>query len=338
MEVHCDFASDNVSGIAPEAMDALVRANKGAVNSYGDDPTTRHAADLIRELLGADAEVRFVVSGTAGNAIALSMLAERFESVLAIEHAHIANDETGAPAFIGGGQGLTRLPDRSGRMDPEALIAALAAPQYARRQSPGALSLTQSTEFGTVYSEEQLGQLIGPAKQDGLGVHMDGAYLAKAAAAGFDMKAIARLGVDILVLSGAKTGMPPTEALVVFDKRRTRRLDARLKQMGHQPSKMRFLSAPWVGMLETGAWLSRAQHANAMARRLAAGMPFPIAHAVETNIVFAHMDEAPYQALQHRWVVHRGLDGAARFVCSWDTRPEMVDALCTDLKGLAATR
>jgi threonine aldolase len=326
-----DFASDNASAVAPEAMEALVRANVGNVDSYGADETTARAADKIRHYLDADADVRFTVSGTAANSIALSMLAQRFESVLAHEHSHVVGEETGAPAFFGGGLGMTRLPGESGRILPAALESALRAPQYSRRQSPGALSLTQATEYGVLYSEELLAKLISSAKAAGLGIHMDGAHLAVASAAGFDARALKRLGVDILVLGGTKAGMPPTEALVLLDKSRSRRIDPRMKQMGQLPSKVRYLSAPWLGMLSSGAWLAYARHANEMAHRLAASMPFPVSHPVETNAVFVQMDEPHFQALRKRWLVHRMMDDSVRFVCSWSTSIEAVDEIGKDL-------
>jgi len=337
MSLRYDFASDNASGVAPEAIEAFLRANVGNVDSYGADDITARAADQIRAYLDADAEVRFTVSGTAANSIALSVLAQRFESVLAHEHAHVVAEETGAPAFFGGGLGMMRLAGESGRIEPAAVEAALRAPQYSRRQAPGALSVTQATEYGTLYDEDHLSRLIAPAKAAGLGIHMDGAHLAVASAAGFDARSVTRLGVDILVLGGTKAGMPPTEALVLFDKSHARRLDPRLKQMGQLPSKMRYLAAPWLGMLESRAWIAHASHANQMARRLAALMPFPLAHAAETNAVFVHMSDACFRDLRKRWVIHRMMDNSARFVCSWSTSPDAVEEIGRDLTDVAAT-
>jgi threonine aldolase len=275
-----DFASDNTAPATPEAMAALAAANTGFASGYGSDTTSARAADLIRAWLDADAEVRFVASGTAANAIALSALCRPFESVLAHEHAHVCTDETGAPGFFGQGLGLIGLPGASGRIDPASLTGPLAAPDVAHRQSPAALSLTNATEYGTVYPVADLQALIQPMKDLDYGVHLDGARLANAAAAGFDVRAIAGLGVDILVLGGTKAGMPPTEAVVIFDRTLARRFDARLKQGGQLPSKGRFYAAPFIGMLEDGAMARHAAHANAMARRLAASMPFRVTHAV----------------------------------------------------------
>ncbi len=327
-----DFGSDNTAGMAPAAMQALVEANEGFARAYGSDDVTARAADLIRRRLDADADIRFVFSGTAANAIALSMLAWPHEAVLAHHAAHICTDETGAPGFFGSGVGLIGLPGFSGKIDPLTLNAALEEPEVGHRQPPAALSLTQSTEYGTVYTEEELRHLIEPVKLKGCGVHMDGARLANAAATGFDLTQIARLGVDVLVFGGAKAGANCTEAIVMFDKSLSRRIDNRLKQAGQTASKARFLAAPFVGLLESDAWENGAAHANLMAQRLADGIvarsPFTLAHPVEANAVFVRMPPAAHQRLNDMgWACYRFDDGSVRFVCSWATRESAVDEI-----------
>jgi threonine aldolase len=330
-----DFASDNTAPAAPEAMAALVAANQGFASGYGTDTISARAADLIRGLLDADAEVRFVASGTAANAVSLAALCQPFESVMAHHHAHICTDETGAPGFFGQGLGLTPLPGASGKIDPASLIEPLAAPDLSFRQPVAALSLTNATEYGTVYSAAELAALTGPVKAKGYGVHLDGARLANAAAVGFDLKAIAACGVDILVWGGTKAGMPPTEAVVIFDRALARRFDARLKQAGQLPSKGRFFAAPFIGMLEDGALGRHAAHANAMARKLAGLMPFKVLHPVEANGVFVEMDEPRLAALQAAgWFVYRFLDGSVRFMCSWATTEAAVDEIGEALRRL----
>ena len=330
-----DFASDNTAAATPEALQALVAANSSFAPSYGDDPVTARAGDLIRALLDADAEVRFVASGTAANAICLAMLCQPFESVLAHEHAHVATDETGAPGFFGHGLGIVGLAGASGRIDPATLDKPLAAPDQAHWQAPAALSLTNATEYGTVYTAPSLKALIDPVKARGYGVHLDGARLANAAASGFNLKAIAGLGVDLLVIGGTKAGMPPTEAIVIFDRALVRRFDARLKQSGQLPSKGRFFAAPFIGMLEDGALLRHAAHATAMARRRAAAVPFRVTHPVEANAVFVEMDEPTLTRLHAAgWFVYRFLDGSVRFMCSWATTAQAVDELAETLRGL----
>jgi threonine aldolase len=331
-----DFASDNTAPATPEALEALIAANTGYTSGYGTDTVTAQAGDMVRALLDADAEVRFVASGTAANAISLAALCRPFEAVVAHHHAHIITDETGAPGFFGQGIGLIGLPGASGKIEPAALSAALDTPDMSYRQSPAALSLTNATEYGTVYTTEALADLAGRAKAKGYGVHLDGARLANAAAAGFDLKAIKTLGVDILVVGGTKAGMPPTEAVVIFDKALVRRFDARLKQAGQLPSKGRFYAAPFIGMLRDDAIIRHGAHANAMARRLAALMPFKVIHPVEANGVFVEMDEPTLKRLHASgWFAYRFLDGTVRFMCSWATTTEAVDALGETLKALA---
>lgn len=327
-----DFGSDNTAGMAPAAMQALINANDGFARAYGSDDVTTRAADLIRQRLDADADIRFVFSGTAANAIALSMLAWPHEAVLAHHAAHICTDETGAPGFFGSGVGLIGLPGFSGKLDPLALHAALDEPEVGHRQPAAALSLTQSTEYGTVYTEEELRHLIEPVKLKGCGVHMDGARLANAAAAGFDLTQIARLGVDVLVFGGAKAGANCTEAIVMFDKSLSRRIDNRLKQAGQTASKARFLAAPFLGMLESNAWENGAAHANLMAQRLAAGIAtrsaYTLAHPVEANAVFVRMPPPAHQRLNDLgWACYRFDDGSVRFVCSWATGVDAVDEM-----------
>jgi threonine aldolase len=331
-----DFASDNTAGAAPEALNALVKANRGYTTGYGADEVTRRAADMVRELLDADADVRFMASGTAANALALAALCRPFEAVAAHEHAHVCTDETGAPGFFGHGLGLIGLPGRSGRIDPKALERTLQAPDVSYRQSPAALSLTNATEYGTIYEEEQIAALTRLAKSRGLSVHLDGARLANAAASGFDVRALKDLRIDILIIGGTKAGMPPTEAVVLFDPELSRRFDARLKQAGQLPSKARFLAAPWIGMLESEGWKDRARHANRMARRLADLMPFKVRHPVEANGVFVEMDEDALERLRQKgWFVYRFTDGTVRFMCSWAIEPEDVDELGEALKAIA---
>jgi threonine aldolase len=286
-------------------------------------------------MLDADAEVRFVASGTAANAVSLAALARPFEAVLSHEHAHVCTDETGAPGLFGHGLGLIGLPGASGKIDPASLAAPLSAPDVSYRQPVAALSLTNATEYGTVYTAGELAALIGPVKARGYGVHLDGARLANAWAAGFDVKAIKGLGVDLLVVGGTKAGMPPTEAVVIFDRALARRFDARLKQAGQLPSKGRFYAAPFIGMLEGGALARHAAHANAMARKLAGLSPFPVLHPVEANGVFVEMDDARLSALHAAgWFAYRFLDGSVRFMCSWATTEAAVEELGEALQSL----
>ncbi|HEY3798229.1 MAG TPA: beta-eliminating lyase-related protein [Caulobacteraceae bacterium] len=336
MALRYDFASDNVAGAMPEALAALTEANAGFAGGYGADHVSARAADLIRGYLDADAEVRFTASGTAANALTLAALAAPHEAVICHEHAHIATDETGAPGFFGAGVGLVPLPGPAGRIDPAALAATLALPDVSYRQSPAALSLTNATEYGAVYSEVELAALVRTAKAAGLKTHLDGARLSNVVAAGLPIASLARMGLDVVIMGGTKAGSTPSEAIVLFDKALARRFDARMKHAGQLVSKGRYLSAPWIGMLESGAWAGRAAHANAMAQKLAALMPFRVAHPVEANGVFVEMDEPALERLRAAgWQVYRFIDGTVRFMCSWATTDEAVEALGAALKGIA---
>ena len=330
-----DFASDNVAGAMPEVIEAIGRYNHGYAVAYGEDEVCAQASQLICALLDVDAEVRFAASGTAANALTLAALAAPHEAVIAHQHSHVATDETGAPGFYGAGMGVIPLPGASGRIDPAAFERAVAQPDDPHWQSPAAVSFTNATEFGAIYADAELTTLTGAARKAGLKIHIDGARMANAAASGADLRALAHKA-DIIILGGTKAGSTPTEAIVLIDPSARRRFGARLKHGGQLVSKSRFLAAPWIGMLESAAWLTRAKHANAMARRLAAQAPFPIVHPVEANAVFVDMDEARLSALREAgWFAYRFVDGSVRFMCSWATSPEAVDELAAVLKSLA---
>jgi threonine aldolase len=324
--VRLDFVSDNVAGMAPEALAAVVEANAGLVSAYGTDPYTARAADLVRGLLDVDAEVHFVNSGTAANAIALSALCRPFEAVMAHADSHVLSEEAAAHSFFGQGIGSIPLSGPSGRISVEALSRQLATPDISSSQGAGVLSIANATEYGAVYSTQQIAILTDLARGQGVAVHLDGSRLSNAAAAAFDLKQLRHLGVDIAVIGGAKSGMPATEAMVIFEPSLTRRFRTRLKQAGQLTSKARFGSAAWVGMLESDAWLTRAAHANAMARRLAERLPFDLAHPVEANGVFVHMpQDVQDRLLAAGWRTIRFLDGSVRFMCCWATTPEQID-------------
>ncbi len=246
-----DFGSDNTAGMAPAALQALIEANAGFARAYGADDITARAADQIRRRLDADAEIRFVFSGTAANAIALSMLAYPHEAVLAHHAAHVCTDETGAPGFFGQGVGLIGLPGLSGKIDQTALEAALDEPEVGHRQPPAALSPdpVHRIRHGLYRGR------TAPPDRAGEGARVWRAHGRRAAGqcggGGFDLTQIARLGVDVLVFGGAKAGGLCTEAIVMFDKSLARRIDNRLKQAGQTASKARFLAAPFLGMLES---------------------------------------------------------------------------------------
>ena len=325
------FASDNYAGAHPDVLAAIADANAGHAVAYGGDPWTARAEQLLRDHFGEQAVSYLVFNGSAANVLSLRALCRPWESVVCAAQAHINVDECGAPERIGGVK-LHAVPTADGKLTPEHVQSRLVRRGDEHVVQPRVVSVTQSTELGTRYSPAELHALARFAHEHGLLLHLDGARLANAAAAGFEVKELPRIGVDILVIGGTKAGMPPTEALVLFDKSLSRRFDARLKQAGQLTSKGRFLAAPWIGMLETGAWIDRASHANAMARKLAGLItrrtPFPLTHPVEANAVFVGMDEPALQRLRAEgWFVYRFLDGSVRLMCSWATTEAAVEEL-----------
>jgi len=338
------FASDNFAGICPEAWAAMEEANRDHAASYGNDLWTAEATKLIRDLFECDCEVAFVFNGTAANSLAVATSCLPYESVLCHEHSHLLNDECGAPGFFAGGASLVPLPGRDGKLDPSAIKAAATRRTDIHHPRPRLISLTQSTELGTVYSPEELAAIGTTADELGLRLHMDGARFANALAAlGVAPRRVTwDAGVDVLTLGGTKNGMAFGEALVFFDKDLARDFAFRRKQSGQLASKMRFVSAPWVGMLRDGAWLRHAAHANAMAAELERGLrelpEVTIAFPRPANAVFALLPPAMVSSLRSRgWQFYTdvGPGGAARLMCSWDTTEEDVDAFLRDAADLA---
>ena len=338
------FASDNNAGIAPEAFAALAAANRGHAIAYGGDDLTRRAADAIREVLDADAAVYLVFNGTAANSLALSALCRSTDAVVCHAFAHVNVDECGAPEFFSGGAKLLAVDTPHAKLTPAAVAARAVTPHDEHASRPRALTLTQATELGTVYSPGEIRALAGVAHERGMKVHMDGARFANAIASlGCAPAEITwRAGVDAISFGGTKNGMPFCEAVVFFDRALADEFARRRKQGGQLASKMRYLAAPWLGMLEGGAWLRHASHANAMAQRLRdaiAGLPgVSLIAPVEANGVFAHLPAPVIEGLHAkgwRFYVFVG-DTGCRFMCAWDTTPEAVDALADDIRALAA--
>ena len=338
------FASDNWAGICPEAWAALAEANAGHAPSYGADAWTAEAVRLIREIFETECEVFFVFNGTSANSLAVAAMCAPFESVLCHEHSHLVNDECGAPGFFAHGTTLQPVGGALGKLQPAEVTAAALLRSDVHHPKAGALSLTQSTELGTVYAPEEIAALGETARALDLWLHLDGARFANAVASlGVAPKRITwEAGVDLLSLGGTKNGMPVGEALVFFDRELARDFAFRRKQGGQLSSKMRFLAAPWAGVLRDGAWLRHAASANARAAELERGLRalpgVAVRYAREANAVFATMPPALLDGLRARgWQFYTdvGPDGAARLMCSWDTTAEDVAAFLADAASLA---
>ena len=338
------FASDNYSGICPEAFAAMVEANQGHEVSYGEDSWTAKAADLIREVFETHCEVFFVFNGTSANSLSLASMCQSYHSILCHDQSHVETSECGAPEFFANGSKVLLLPGADGKVDPKAIDSAVTKRTDIHYPKPQVLSLTQATELGTVYSLDELRTLTEVARRLHLRVQMDGARFANAVAAlNVSPKEMSwQAGVDVLCFGGSKNGIALGEAVVFFNTELAREFEYRCKQGGQLASKMRFLSAPWVGMLQDGAWLRHARHSNTMARRLEAVIrPLPgveIAYPVETNAAFVRLPEPVIQGMHQRgWKFYTDVfPGCARLMTSWDTTAEDVDAFGADLADLTA--
>jgi threonine aldolase len=336
------FASDNYSGICPEAWDAMEAANRGHVAGYGDDPWTAAAADAFRELFETECEVFFAFNGTAANSLALASLCQSYHSVICCQSAHVETDECGAPEFFSNGSKLVVSESKDGKLTPAALHQIATNRTDIHFPKPRAVTISQSTETGRVYTLDELRALSSVCKQHGLRFHMDGARFANACASlGCGPADLTwKSGVDVLCFGGTKNGMAVGEAILFFDHKLAEDFDYRCKQAGQLASKMRFLAAPWVGMLESGAWLRNATHANESARYLADGLAgIPGVHMVaepEANAVFVNASDEMLEAMrQLGWKFYTFIGGAARFMCSWDTERGRIDEFCRDLRVCA---
>jgi threonine aldolase len=341
--VRQQFASDNYAGICPEAWQAMEAANRGHVTSYGDDPWTAKASDAFRDLFETECEVYFVFNGTAANSLALASLCQSYHSVICCDQAHVETDECGAPEFFSNGSKLLVATSAAGKLTPAAIHELATKRKDIHYPKPRAVTITQSTETGRVYTLAELAALGDACRTRGLSLHMDGARFANACASlGCTPAELTwKNGVDVLCFGGAKNGMAIGEAVLFFDRALATDFDYRCKQAGQLASKMRFLSAPWVGMLESGAWLRNAEHANACARQFAAQVEatpgVKITQPVEANAVFLEASDEIFEQLRTRgWNFYTFIGGAARFMFAWDSDPKRIDALVNDLKECAS--
>lgn len=340
------FASDNYAGICPAAWEAMAQANSGHAPGYGDDAWTLRASDMLREFFEVDCEVFFVFNGTAANSLALAALCQSYHSIICHELAHIETDECGAPEFFSNGTKLLCVSGEGGRVPPAEVERTVRKRMDIHFPKPRVLSLTQSTELGTIYSIDQLQSLHEVARRHQLAVHMDGARFANALAA-LDVKPKEitwKAGVDVLCFGGTKNGMAVGDAILFFNKNLAHEFSYRIKQSGQLCSKMRFLAAPWVGMLQSEVWLHNARHANAMAARLEAGLAaipgVEFLSQREANAVFLRLPLPVADRIRNQgWRFYTFIGaGGARFMCSWDTSPADVDALVADVTAAFAER
>jgi threonine aldolase len=349
-----NFTSDNVVPMADEVLAALMAANRGSVASYGEDEFTARCTRAMSELFERDVAFFPVATGTAANGLALAALTPPYGAIYCHERAHIAVDECGAPEFYSGGAKLLGLPGSDGKLAPRQLHEAVASAREAgvHHVRPAALSLTQATEWGTVYGLGETRALATLAHELGLRVHVDGARFANALVhlGCSPAQATWQAGVDVLSFGMTKNGAMAADGVVFFDASAADAFELRRKRGGHLWSKSRYLSAQWLACLEGGLWLRLARHANAMASRLARGLGeragVRVAQAVEANEVFVQMPETLFAALRaegfefYRWPSPPSESGPlVRLVTSYRTQPDEVDALVsTAARHVAAAR
>lgn len=336
----CQFASDNTAGVCPEAWEALEEANHGFESSYGDDHFTQKACNAFRDIFETNCDVYFVFTGTAANSLSLASLCRSYQSVIAHQIAHVETDECGAPEFFSNGSKLLLAMGENGKCDVSDVERLITHRSDLHFPKAKALSLSQSTEFGTVYHPDEVKDLWGVTRSHGLSIHMDGARFANAVASlGCAPAEVTwRSGVDILCFGGTKLGMAMTEAVVFFNRELGAEFAWRCKQAGQLASKMRFISAQWSRLLRDETWLRYAHQANGLAKTLAAGLQqipgVELLHPVQANAVFAKLPVEVDQRLRAAgWKYYNFIGGGARFMCSWKTSAEDVNALLSAARG-----
>jgi threonine aldolase len=326
------FASDNCAGIHPLVLAAISDANVGHAPSYGADPVTAEATELFRQHFGEDAEVFFTFNGTGANVVGLQSLLRPFEAVICAESAHINVDECGAPERFLGSK-LIAVPTVNGKLTPDLVDTAVIGVGDEHHVQPRVVSITQSTELGTCYTEAEVAALARRVHQLDMWLHVDGARLSNAAAhLGVGLGAFGSgSGVDVLSYGATKNGAMGAEAVVSFHPDAHSSLRFIRKQSMQLASKMRFVAAQFRALLSDELWRDNASHANEMAGRLAAGVaPIPgvtITYPIEANGVFASLPGAVTEELQRHYpfYVWDPPSGVVRWMTSFDTTEQDVD-------------
>ena len=334
------FASDNTSGACPEVMASLIRANDGYARGYGADEVMARVTAKMRRVFDApEAVVHLVATGTAANSLALASFIQPWQAVFCHTHAHIAEDECGAPEFFTNGAKLSLVGGEHGKMTPDSLGQALGSigESGVHGVQRGIVSITNVTEAGTVYTPAEIADLTALARARNLPCHLDGARFANAlvATGATPAEMTWQSGIDVLSFGGTKNGCMGVEAVVIFDPAKDWEFQLRRKRGGHLFSKNRFLAAQMEGYLEDDAWLRHAGHANDMGAHLAKGLArinsVSQRHPVQANMMFPEWAPGTHTRLEgagavyYRFPAPEGREGA-RLVTSWSTTPQDVDA------------
>ena len=341
-----NFASDNITGAAPEILDAIQAGNDGALLPYGNDDVTRAAEAKVAQVFETAAEVFFVATGTAANALAISAATPPWGVIFCHAGAHINDTEAAAPEFFSGGAKLIAIDGDNRKITAVVLEAAIAGAQVGNvhHPQPVAVSITQATEAGTLYGLDEVAAISAVCREHDLKLHMDGARFANAVA-GLGCSAAEaswKAGVDVLSFGATKNGALTAEAVVLFDKDLARDFGYRRKRGGHLFSKMRFLAVQWDAYVTGDLWLRNAAHANAMATRMADGLAaidgVELTRPVEANIVFPRLTAAIIEGLEADGFqfYERGGENVVRLVCAFATTAAEVDRFIDAARGHAA--
>jgi len=341
------FASDNSAAVHPAVLEALGRANRGHALAYGYDEMTAAADRLFCELFGRTVAPFYVWGGSGANVMALMAFARPADAVICTDISHINVDETGSPERIVGVK-LIDVPSTGGKLTPAQIDAQVYAIGDEHHAQPGIVSITQSTEIGTLYTPDEVAAIVEVAHRHGMRVHVDGARIANATAAlGGTVEALRSVtvdaGVDVVSFGGTKNGMMYGEAVVFLDPEQATRAKIVRKLVGQLPSKMRYISAQFDALLADGLWLDNARHANAMTRRLydgVVGVPGLLLDGPPAvNSVFPRLPRAAIDALQ-AWATFYDWDASVdqvRWMTAWDTSPEDVDRMIAGVESVLAT-
>lgn len=334
------FASDNNSGVHPNIIEAISKANQGHVTGYGDDIYTQKAIEHFRTFFGSKTEVFFVFNGTGANVLAISTLLRSFQSVICASTAHIMVDECGAPEKFSGSK-LIPVETLDGKLRPELILPHLHGFGFEHHAQPGMISISQVSEMGTLYSVNEIKQLADLAHQHGMYLHMDGARIANAAVSlGLPFEAFTKeAGVDVLSFGGTKNGMMMGEAVLIFNNELANNAKYLRKQSAQLFSKMRFVSAQFLAYFENDLWKQNAQHANEMAQFLAqkvAGLGVKITQKVQANGIFAIIDDRVSYKLQQEYFFYTWDENKheVRWMTAFDTSLDDVENFCKILEKL----
>jgi threonine aldolase len=340
--IRYQFASDNTAGICPEAWTAFEQANTDHAPSYGEDEWTAKICERVRELFEIDCDVYLVFTGTGANALGLAQLCKPFHGVICHERAHIQTDEAGAMEFYTGGAKLFLTKTNNGKIDLDEAEKVFAQQIELHGHMIRVISIAQATELGTVYTVAEVEAIGAFARAHKMLFHMDGARFANAVASlgGAPKRITWNAGVDVLSFGGTKNGLAAGELVVFFNKEASHDFQYRVKQAGHLGSKMRFLAAPWLGLLNGDVWLRNAQHANnaalELAQRLQKEAHVQNVFPVESNSVFVRLQDRLVNDLHARgWRFYKFLEpDIYRLMCSWSTSGEDISMLVGDVVAI----